>query len=327
MVNDMLDISRIERNILRMSRRNCRVEDIVRPVRRALERKASKSDVVLEVTIDENLPTVYCDAEKVGRVIVNLAVNAIKFSSDGERVQLWARHEPNESQVRIGVTDTGPGIPRDQLDSIFRRFTQLRSKPRTSTNGFGLGLSIARELVDLNLGSMTVKSEHGRGSVFSFSVPTAEPSTLLRHYLRRVEDLREPPEFVSLLHVLVDGDAHPGQWADVERFLETQMRRSDLLVKTPRQDWLLVAAADRDGASKLNRRLEDARKEVNRTRSDEELPAIRFHLLGTWRVSDTSDEVSKSFEAAYRWQPDGAARPIAEAAADRASSSRQVENS
>jgi hypothetical protein len=125
----------------------------------------------------------------------------------------------------------------------------------------------------------------------------------------------------------VDGDAHPGQWADVERFLETQMRRSDLLVKTPRQDWLLVAAADRDGASKLNRRLEDARKEVNRTRSDEELPAIRFHLLGTWRVSDTSDEVSKSFEAAYRWQPDGAARPIAEAAADRASSSRQVENS
>jgi len=112
MVNDMIDISRIEKNILRMSRRRCRVDDIVRAVRRALERKALNSEVRFEVTLDDNLPAVYCDAEKVGRIIVNLAINALKSSGSGGKVRLWARAEPASSQVRIGINDSGPGIPQ-----------------------------------------------------------------------------------------------------------------------------------------------------------------------------------------------------------------------
>ena len=299
MVNDMIDISRIEKNILRMSRRRCRVEDIVRAVRRALERKAINSEVRFEVTLNDNLPAVYCDAEKVGRIIVNLAVNAIKTSGCGGKVRLWARAEPATSQVRIGVSDSGPGLPQEQLSSLFAQFEQQHGDSRANVEGFGLGLSVACELVALNLGDMNVEGAPGQGNAFSFTIPTTEPSTLLAHYLRRAERLRQPAENIALLSISTAAETDPTQWADAEWFLETQVRRTDLLVKTPQQDWLLVATADIEGAMLLIKRLEAAHKEVNRTRSDEELPTIRFKLLGTWRPRGQSSELAANFEAAY----------------------------
>ncbi len=299
MINDLLDISRLEANILRMSRRICRIEDIVQRVKPTLERKGVSNNVAFEIGLDKNLPSVYCDPEKIGRVIVNLAVNALKFVEESGYVRLWARHEPSTSEVHVGVTDDGPGISAEQQELLFRRFSQLGHRTPSSTKGFGLGLSIAKELVNLNLGDIRVHSLDGMGTVFYFTLPVADPSTIMAHYLRWIERMPNGklwPE-VSILSVEVD-DSDPLRLADVEGLLENQMRRNDLLFRQRLDSWLLVAAAGSDGAALLIERLRAAHRQANQARPHRRLLPMRFRVDGTWRVADQNDQLSSCLEAA-----------------------------
>jgi hypothetical protein len=299
MVNDLLDISRLEANILRMSRRICHVEDIVHRVKPTLERKGVSSNVAFEIGLEKNLPAVYCDPEKIGRVIVNLAVNALKFVDESGYVRLWGRYEASTSEVHIGVTDDGPGIPAERQEMLFRRFSQLGHSTASSTKGFGLGLSIAKELVNLNLGDIHVHSLDRIGTVFYFTLPIADPSTILSHYLRWIERMPDgkPWPEASIISVGVD-ETDPVRLADVEGLIENHMRRNDILFQKRRNAWLLVAAAGSDGAGFLIRRLRSAHKQANETRPDLPLPAIRVDVVGTWRIADQHTELLACLEAA-----------------------------
>ncbi len=135
MVDDMLDISKLEAGMLCTWRKNCRLSEILEHVRPNLERKALIKEVVLEVCIAPDLPAVYCDAEKIGRVIVNLCVNAIKFCGRPGRVSLWAKADDSSQDVVVGVTDNGPGINPNDVAVIFKRFKQLRTNPARQHEG------------------------------------------------------------------------------------------------------------------------------------------------------------------------------------------------
>ena len=146
MVDDMLDVSKLEAGILTVYRTPACLADIVNHVRVGLERRATLQDVRLEIEMPHDLPPIYCDTEKIGRVLVNLVVNAIKFS----RRPVCPYDRPLEAgadEVLVRVSDNGPGIPPQDLPRLFRRFKQLGAPTNASTKGFGLGLSIARELV------------------------------------------------------------------------------------------------------------------------------------------------------------------------------------
>jgi len=171
LVEDLLDISRIEADLLRTARRSCSITDIFEQVRPTLQRKADSSQVVLELSASENLPRVYCDPEKVGRIMINLGVNAIKFSRSDAPVRIWARLTEDEREIQVGITDRGPGIARENLEIIFERFRQLDDHVRMSAKGFGLGLNIVKELVQLHFGRLHVDSALGEGSTFSFTIP------------------------------------------------------------------------------------------------------------------------------------------------------------
>src|SRR5262249_7597075 len=119
MVDNMVDTSRIETGHLVVCRRRCSVREIVDRVRATLERKATARKVAVNILLQENLPLVFCDPEKIGRVIVNLTLNAFKTIKEGQLITIWSSHDTNAAEVKIGVIDHGPGFTPEGLDRPF----------------------------------------------------------------------------------------------------------------------------------------------------------------------------------------------------------------
>ena len=299
MVDDMLDISRLEAGGLSMARTQCSAEQIIEHIKTTLETKAAARKVTLSVEIDPSLPPLYCDAEKIRRVIINLVINAFKFSDEGGHIVLKVTPRAENSEIVFCITDDGPGISPENLQAIFARFKQVSGNIRTSTKGFGLGLNIAKELVHLNFGDIDVKSELGKGSSFSFTVPTFDPPKILHRFLDKVEDFRDKSSRVSLfaaeIQTPVDSDAQE----DVEQFLQQQLHRNDLLICPRPGRWLLTIATDSDEPEQIIARVEKARLDANRDRPGLEFPAIDLELKGTWRTLDQGNEFVREFEAEF----------------------------
>jgi signal transduction histidine kinase len=290
MIDGLLDISKTRTDSFGVSRKPHRVEDLVRRVRPKLDRRAAVGKVSCTFSFEPRLPQVYCDADRIGRVLVNLVMNAVKFSSEGSRVEVWARHEPADFQVRIGVKDHGKGIEPEHFSAIFKRFHQFDSSITTSTKGLGIGLTIAKELTHLNFGDIDLESEPGKGSEFSITLPEAAPSTLLPRYLKRVVNLRSDLNLVSLICITAETDCVQKE-RELEAFLEEHMRRTDLLFIRRRAAWILVAPCGPDGPQQLILRLDKAHEQACDT-----LPAIELEVKGTWRIADEASALIRAFK-------------------------------
>ena len=280
MVDDMLDTSRLEAGLLSVYRTEHTVAEIVDRVRTIVERKAQAAGVNLIVdTPGDRLPTVYCDAENIGRVIVNLVVNACKFAGEGSNVELGYTYDPTRSEVAFRVSDTGPGIAPEQLQGIFERFQQAGNDTKSSGKGFGLGLNIAKELVHVNLGSISVESELGQGSTFSFSVPAFDPIEVAKRYLRH-KDARRPNGATVTLSRMSAGEEVPETSRDaIEQFLHHHTRSRDIVFRLTNQEWLILTYANREQIAKLEQRLSDSRQLRNRTSPDAPLPPFEFRHM------------------------------------------------
>jgi signal transduction histidine kinase len=300
MVDDMLDVSALEAGLLMVFRKNCQVADILARVRTALERKAAVRGVQLDFQVDPLLPAVYCDPEKAGRVLTNFTANAIKFCGQPGRVWLSCCPEPDGSGVTLSVSDNGNGLSPENQQAIFRRFKQLNQPIRSSTKGFGLGLNIAKELVELNLGQIAVESQVGQGSTFSFTLPPADPPEVLRRYLTRVEHLRNGSSQVSLIQADVEESASPALADDTDGFLSGLLRSADLLFRIGLSRWLIVLPVNECEITTFRERLDKAICDENRNRFDEPLPDIRLNVLGTWRVARNHDEILNRLSAALQ---------------------------
>jgi signal transduction histidine kinase len=123
----------------------------------------------LEDIVPDDLPPCYVDPARIQQVLSNLVGNAIKFTPKGGCVTIRAQRE-SEKEVRVAVSDTGPGIPPDQIPHIFGRFWQGK---RTDRRGVGLGLAIVKGIVEAHEGRVWVESRLGVGSDFIFTVPIA----------------------------------------------------------------------------------------------------------------------------------------------------------
>lgn len=293
MVNDMLDISRLDAGLLPVSRGTARIEEIVEHVRTTLERKAAVNKVDLQIDVDPALPPIYCDSEKIGRVIINLAANALKFTGEGGHVRLWVRRA-GHLDICVGLTDDGPGIDADHLESIFRRFSQINDGARSSTKGFGLGLSIANELVELNFGKMHVESELGRGSTFSFNIPLAEPDEILRRYVDRMSS--RGPSHAALLAAHIRGPQNNDVLNQIDEFLSHLGHANDLLFRAGQARWLIVIGCVPPELPAAIRRIEDAWRLENRNRPVGPLPKIDFELQGSWPMQRAFESILEHFQ-------------------------------
>jgi signal transduction histidine kinase len=291
MVDDMLDASKLNAGLLDVWRKECTVEGIIQQVLPSIERKAITRKAVLRLHLEAGLPPVYCDAEKAGRVIVNLCLNAIKSAGEGCEIELWSRVDAGHDNVLVGVTDSGPGMSQKCLRKIFKRFTQTEAGLRTDVRGFGLRLNIAAELAKLNFGQMSVASEMGKGSTFSFTLPVALPRNIVARCLNQLETNRHHATTVSLL--LAYFDERPGESLsnDADRFLNFLLRRNDLMFRSGEFSWLLLLPLPTIELQSFLDRADQLLGNTNRYRPLAPLPQINYKVLGTWSPGSGNDEI------------------------------------
>lgn len=313
LIDDMLDVSKIEAGILGLSRQAGPVERAIDHVRVMLELRAKSKGMRFEIDVANGLPDVYCDFEKLGRVVVNLAVNAIKFTPTRGKVLLWARRGADDSEVEVGVTDEGPGISQSDLEVIFERFEQAGRQSHSGIKGFGLGLSIARELVDLNLGRMHVASEVDEGSTFSFTVPRNDPTTLCERFTKQVSQSAAASGtesvFVSLLIAELSPVDNEQLLAAADGFLQTAIRGRTLVYRCSKHRWVILVACRLEELDDIVRRLHADWQELVENQPEGVLPALSVHPGGSWRADTHHDELIAEFTAAFTTLPKEPASP------------------
>jgi len=172
-VGEILTYARGAANQLSLVLSPFAIRDVLREASAISESLLKKKDLVLEVDAPSDLPHLTADREKIAHIVGNLLGNAVDFTAAGGRVWLRATRADDEDvpSILVEVGDTGVGISPEHHDLIFREFAQVDSTPSRSHHGTGLGLTIARKLVELHGGRIWVESELGAGSRFFFTVP------------------------------------------------------------------------------------------------------------------------------------------------------------
>ncbi|HEV2762617.1 MAG TPA: ATP-binding protein [Pyrinomonadaceae bacterium] len=171
LVNDLLDASKLESGTMRLDISSVNLRLLVGELREAMGPLAREKEITLEDALPDDLPPLHADRAKLRRVLVNLLSNALKFTPKGGRVRVSAE-QLDARTARVSVSDTGVGIPPEDTERLFDKYEQARSRATRSEKGTGLGLYITRQLVELHGGKISVKSELGKGSTFSFTIPT-----------------------------------------------------------------------------------------------------------------------------------------------------------
>ncbi|HEV2056590.1 MAG TPA: ATP-binding protein, partial [Methylomirabilota bacterium] len=168
LINDVLDLSKIEAGQLTLSLGDYSLKEVVQTVVTALEPLAAEKKLALTVTLAPDLPVGHGDDRRLSQVLLNLVGNAVKFTDAGE-VRVAAR--VLDGAFVVSVSDTGPGIAPEDQQRIFEEFQQADTSNTRKKGGTGLGLSIAKRIIELHGGRISVESASGKGSTFSFTVP------------------------------------------------------------------------------------------------------------------------------------------------------------
>ena len=168
LINDVLDLSKIEAGRLSLALNDYSMEDVIQTVFTSVEALAAEKNLELKVNIPGYLAIGKGDAQRIAQVILNLIGNAIKFTDQG-KIEVEATIS-NESFL-VSVIDSGPGLSATDQKKIFEEFKQADGSSTRAKGGTGLGLSISKKIVEMHGGRIWVESSIGKGSKFSFSLP------------------------------------------------------------------------------------------------------------------------------------------------------------
>ncbi len=174
LINDILDFSKIEAGKLGIDNTNFSIEKIIHNLKSVVEPRAKENGNTLQIDVDPAVPNeLHGDPLRIGQILINLVGNAVKFTKDGTVSIVLSKesHEDSQDRILFAIKDSGIGMSPDQIDQLFQPFSQADQSVTREFGGTGLGLSISRKLVKLMGGEITVTSEEGRGSTFTFHLP------------------------------------------------------------------------------------------------------------------------------------------------------------
>jgi signal transduction histidine kinase/ActR/RegA family two-component response regulator len=171
LINNLLDIARIEAGRFELERAAVDLSHLVHEVATTLAPMLDAKDQHLSVELDQTLPSVWADPDRLRQIIINLVSNAQKYTPSGGSISVAAEH--TDGAVRVQVRDTGVGLSTDELAHLFTKFFRARNPATRNVTGSGLGLALTRSLVELHGGALGVVSAPGEGSTFSFTLPLA----------------------------------------------------------------------------------------------------------------------------------------------------------
>ncbi len=172
LVDDLQALSLAEAGELKLNRQ---AEDIIKLIKQAVAAKqtqAAAKGISISTEVSQKLPLVNIDSRRIGQVLHNLLENAIAHTAKSGNIVVAAQKQDN--WVKVSVTDTGEGIPAEDLPSVFERFYRVDKSRTRATGGSGLGLTIAKRLVEVHGGKIEAQSELGKGSCFSFTLPVSQ---------------------------------------------------------------------------------------------------------------------------------------------------------
>lgn len=171
LVDDLQELSLAEAGELKLIRQPDSVTELIKRVVAIIQAKAISKGIFLTVDLPEHLPLCDIDSHRIGQVLHNLMDNALAYTPRDGSIAVATREI--DGRVEVSVTDTGEGIPPEHLPYIFERFYRVDKSRTRATGGHGLGLTIARRLVEAHGGTITAQSEPGKGSRFAFTIPVA----------------------------------------------------------------------------------------------------------------------------------------------------------
>lgn len=201
-INDILDLSKIESGKLAIEAQSFNLKNTLKHVYDLLKVKASEKDIEFNLFLDADMPeTVVGDKGRLNQILMNLAGNALKFTEEGEVTISVKKIEETEENytLKFSIKDTGIGIAEDKLETIFDRFTQAEESTTRTFGGTGLGLNIVKLLVELQNGTVAVKSKVGRGSEFYFELHFAKDNTNSIEQLQEITSSKKSLGKISVL--------------------------------------------------------------------------------------------------------------------------------
>jgi PAS domain S-box-containing protein len=211
LINDVLDLSKIEAGKMELAFDEVNIADVTNSVLSTMSGLTKDKPIQMKRIIEPNLPTVRADAIRVRQVMINLLSNAAKFTDEGD-ILVEVGLKPGltgRNEVNVSVTDTGPGIAKQDQTKLFQAFSQVDDSPTRKTGGTGLGLSICQHIINMHGGRIWVDSDLGRGSTFHFTLP-----------LFRKEKEGEPASVENKIILAIDDD--PQVIGLYERYLRPQ---------------------------------------------------------------------------------------------------------
>jgi signal transduction histidine kinase len=176
LLNDLLDLARSDAGRLLVRPQPTEVAPLIEDVVRTMRAQTEAGNQTLTEDVPPSLPLINVEADRIRQILVNLITNAHEYSPEGASIGVAAR--PVGAEVEISVSDDGPGIPADQLERIFDRFTRGDAGLTQRVGGTGLGLAISKSLVELHGGSIGAESTVGQGSTFRVRLPIAPTPAL-----------------------------------------------------------------------------------------------------------------------------------------------------
>lgn len=185
LVADLRDLALAEAGQLRLERKQLSLSDMIVQVTEGLDVQAREKEVTLKLEVAADLPRVQADEQRITQVLFNLISNALRHTPTGGTITISA--EAREERVLVSVRDTGTGIPPEDLPHVFERFYRADRSRTRATGGSGLGLTIAKQIVEMHGGQIWAQSWVGAGSTFAFSLPLSasspQPLSRPRHTL------------------------------------------------------------------------------------------------------------------------------------------------
>jgi two-component system, NtrC family, sensor histidine kinase KinB len=170
LINDLLDLSKLEAGKMELLRELCSIENIIDEAIKSFDAWASAKSIRMEKNIHGPISDLYADSNKINQVLNNLIGNAIKFTPNNGSIIIEVSFDDENKEIKVVVQDTGSGIAQGDLKKVFDKFYQA-AKAHSEIIGTGIGLSIAKEIVELHGGRIWAESEQGRGAKFIFTLP------------------------------------------------------------------------------------------------------------------------------------------------------------
>lgn len=277
MVDDFLDSSKLRARSLSLDRSPHTAEEVLGSLNSTLDVRATPKQLTIEQSIEPGMPSIFADLSKSVRVLTNLVVNAIKVTPAGRTLRLFAK--PTESgDVSIGVTDQGPGLAPDDLKIIFNRFQQLDDSQSSDSKGFGLGLSIVKQLTWLNLGKVEVQSELGVGSTFSFTVPALDERRILACYFDSIQSLEDAGD-LWMLQIRTRNESLDA--TQLRRLISTSCYPMDLIFQDAGEHLLHLLGVSRDPEAWADR-LRDSIARFGRSVGQRDILEVSIKAQGPW---------------------------------------------